>query len=273
MMNLEKTGSSLTLRFGRWGNEKFIFVMASCCMLFFAWGPIMLWVVKPKPENFLCERSTGKCTRRYIFIGGNQILEWPIDDMKGSRVLTDPKNGEVAWVIDRKSTGMFWVEISKPDPNVKAEYEKQAAAFQAFLDAPSQPRFEVSQMVAHVNFSVGPMLFAIVIVAWVFFGILNGWRTRVTIDRAKGEVRVSRRPRLFPFGRSHFPLAEVAGARAGTGGIFLFAWIATVRFEIFGKGGRALFKRRMMLGRKSGEAVRADIDAVNEFVVSSKSAA
>jgi hypothetical protein len=269
MMNVERTDSQLTLRFGRWGMEKFLFALSAVATLMFPLVAVLWLTHDHEPSKIVCERPSGRCKKNSSYAFGTQVLDWPLAEMKHARVRTNTRN-KVEWIIDRTSGKLFYVANSDPDPVQKAEYEQYVAAMNAFFADSSQARFEAPVNEKHAK-EYAP-LFGFAAFWILFFGMLNGWRTTVVIDRAKSDVTISRRPRFLPFGRSHFPVADVAGARAATGGIFLYAWIPLMRFEIFSKAGKPLFRRRMMLSRKTGQTVASDINAVNDFVTSTKTA-
>ena len=270
MMNVEKTDSTLTLRFRRWGMEKFVFTLAALGTSVGPFALVMHWLHKPEPSQIVCERAAGDCKMNTGFAFGTQILDWPIAEMKKARVRTNARK-QIEWVIDRTGGKLFYVAESDRDPAMQAEYEKNAAAMNAFFADAGQARFEAPVNEKHQR-QYAPMLgFSVM---WVlFFTMLHGWATTVTIDGKKGEVTVVKRPALWPRARRTFPLAQVAGAGARSSGIFLFAYVPLISFVLLDDHNRTLFKRRMMASPKKQKLVRADIDAVTAFIVSSRSAA
>jgi len=271
-MTIEKSDTSLTVTFRRRRAEKWITIVVALVAVEAIYIGLRINAF-PQQTELYCDRSKDVCSvSGHDGFEGTWTYSFAASSMQRSRIVND-KYGDPKWVVDRAARPIQELGAPTGRKTQQEQYAKYSVALQSFIDDPAQRSFEARFDSIGGPSGVGWALL-ILFFAFVLLRFIHGWRARLIFDRAAGQVTIECTPALIPPVRRRFPLASVLAARGSKGGMsLLFAFFPTITFRLIGRGDRVLFKRRMMADKKREVEIHDDIKAVNDLLLSSKSAA
>jgi hypothetical protein len=214
-----------------------------------------------------CDRARDLCTLRGSDIFGSEwSTTFPLRGVTGSEV-REREHGELAWVLRRPGGPKAELELGAPTGRgaQKEAYRRQAQELNVFLADSARPSFD-ARFEALGGPSTAVWLLVGIFFVYVLGRLVHGWRTTLVVDRAAGEITITRSPALLPPGRRALALAAGTKAEAKPGGLWLlFSYLPTVTLRLVDDDGNVLFKRRQI----DAASVARAVAAINELLAGS----
>ena len=265
---IEHGGERTVVTLRRGAAEKFFVVMLAVVLPQMTF--IGLRLQTQAPSLLRCDRDQDECTLTGSDIfGGHWSNSYPVSGMLHSEVQLHRKYDEVAWVVRMKDSRTRDLAGFTDRTQQKADYHRQSDALNAFIGDRAQHTFE-----ARFEGMGGPNTATWIaiglVLGYILFSLLNGWRTVLAFDRAAGTLTITRSPALLPPTRRTLPLESIARAEATSGSMWLiFASLPTLTLRLIGRDGKVLFKRK----QATSDDARRELVAINELLAAKSAAA
>jgi plastocyanin len=215
-----------------------------------------------KPTVLRCERDRDQCTLTGHDIFGHEWTStYPASAMTRSAVERNARYGEVEWVVHLRNGAPRQLGALTDRAQQMESYRQQSDALNLFIGDRAQRSFEAR--FAGLGGSAGIMGVMALLLAYVLFALVHGWRTTLTFDRAAGTLTIARAPALLRPAQRTVPLASIARAEARAGRMWLFfASLPTLTLRLFGSDGKVLFKRKQV----TSDDAQREIAAIDEVL-------
>jgi hypothetical protein len=258
---IERGGERTVVTFRRGAAEK-LFVGLLAIVL-----PQMTFIglrLQSQPPSLLrCDRDKDECTLSGSDIfGGHWSNSYPVSGMLHSEVRLHKTYDEVAWVVRMKDSRTRDLAGFTDRTQQKAAYHRQSDALNTFIGDRAERTFE-ARFEGMGGPSSATWIAIGLVLGYILFSLVNGWRTQLAFDRAAGTLTITRSPALLPPARRTLPLASIARADASSGSMWLvFASLPTLTLRLIGSDGKVLFKRK----QATSDDARREIAAINELL-------